>query len=176
MKYFVVVTAFLILGSCQKKNSDIQATEAPKDQQQQGDPTPPPTPPPPLPPTPPPEPPPTSQYPIAELEYSEYIWTNPNDDLHIHVILNAPSTDVITMDVSLVDATALFGRDYTGFASGSAQTQTIVFPPGERIYHLPSVLVSDSPTCRSKFLVKLSTSTGANVRLGPDAEVFLNCP
>lgn len=168
MKTYIVLSAFLVLSACQKDVSAESVTANPPTNQQQGDVTPPP-------PNPPPEPPPTSQYPLAELEYNEYIWTNHNDDIHIHVILNAPSTEVITMDVSLLDSTALFARDYAGFDSASVRTQTIVFPPGERIYHLPSVLISGAPTCGSKFLVKLSTSAGAKVRLGPDAEVFLNC-
>ena len=168
MRYLVLTITFIALSSCQKKEVSAESIKSSPPNQQQGEVPPPPS-------TPTPTPAPTPSYPKAEIEYSEYVWINQNDDIHIHVVLSEASNNVITMQLSLADSTAVYPRDYLGFYAGDPLTQTLVFAPGERIIHLPSVMIPARPTCGSKFLVKLSAGVNEKVRLGTQSDIFLNC-
>lgn len=174
MKYLLVIATFVTLSSCQKKDVSAESVPAPAPNPQQVEVAPPPA----APNPPATSPPPTenaSQYPKADIEYNQYIWTNQSDDIHIHVILSESSTEVITLQITLADSTAIYPRDYLGFDAGGPLTQTLVFPPGERIVHMPSVAIPQVTSCGTKFLIKLSAGTNEKVRIGAQGEVFLNC-
>lgn len=166
MKVLLFLGSFLILNAC-SQSSDKKMTEIPS-------PAPIPAP---IPASNPPAPPitPDSQYPTAGFEFNEYIWTSPNIDLHGHVILSRAFNEAIALDVSLVDLTAQYPRDYLGFYGLNSRSYTIVFAPGERLMHLNSIDVSNSPVCGGKFLMKLSAGPAAKVILGSPAEILLNC-
>lgn len=172
MKILIVLASIVICGACAKK-ADTQATDVTPLPVKQGEENPV-VPPPPNPPALP-APPATSQDPIAEFEYNQYIWTSHSIDVHGHILLSKASTEAITITVSFDDGTAIYPRDYEGFYGGSPRTYTIVFAPGERLMHLPSIYVANSPVCGGKFFMKMSTGADTKVILGSQAEIILNC-
>lgn len=170
MKYLLVVTAFLILCSCQKKNSDIQATDAPRDQQQQDAPPPGPAP------TPPPaEPaPPAPVLPGMAFGFDEYTYDGTHN-IFVELTLSAPSEVPVTVDVELVDGTALFDRDYSGFVGGgNSQKRTVVFAPKQTKIDLPAIFIKNEAVCGSVFTALLTGAQHAKITKD-SAQIFLNC-
>ncbi len=169
MKVLIVLASLIVFGACSKK-TDTQATDVtpPPIKQGEGNPVIPP-------PTNPPVQPPTSQYPTAEFEFNQYLWTSHNVDLHGHIMLSKASSEAIALNVSFVDGTATYPRDYRGFYGENSRTYTIVLAPGERLVHLPSIDVADIPVCGGKFFMKMSAGGDTKVILGSQAEILLNC-
>lgn len=169
MKVFIILASLIVFGACAKK-SETQATDVTPPPVKQGEEAPviPPPPNPPVPPAP-------SQEPIAEFEYSQYHWTSHAVDVHGHIILSKASSEAIAITVSFVDGTATYPRDYEGFYGASVRTYTVVFAPGERLMHLPSIYIANSPVCGGKFFMKMSTGADTKVVLGSQAEILLNC-
>ena len=158
MKYFLVITAFFILGSCQKKNSNVKATEVPTDQLQ-GTP-PPPAPPlsePPAPPPPEPPAPPVVVLPTLSFGYDEYTYQVANE-INIELLLSQASKVPVVVEVELVAGTAIFGRDYAGFASGGGDPRklSIVFPPMQTRFDLPTIIIDNGAECGGEFTAQLS--------------------
>lgn len=172
MKVLVILAGIMVLGACAKK-SDTQVTDVtpPPIQQGDGNPVTPPAPPPPIPPVPPP----TTQYPTAEFEFNQYLWTSPSIDLHGHIMLSKASTEAIALNINLIDGTATYPRDYLGFYCENSRSYTIVFAPGERLVHLPSIDVADAPVCGGKFFMTMSAGADTKVVLGSQAEILLDC-
>ncbi len=172
MKILVVLTSLLVFGACAKK-TDTQATDVTPQPIKQGDGNPviPPPPPPPTPPVPPA----STQDPIAEFEYSQYIWTSHSVDVHGHIVLSKASSEAIALNISFSDGTAIFPRDYVGFYGETSRTYTVVFAPGERLVHLPSIQVADNPVCGGTYIMKMSAGADTKVILGTQAEIVLNC-
>lgn len=169
MKILIVLASIIVFGACAKK-ADTQATDVTPPPVKQGEEVPviPPPAPPPVPPAP-------SQDPIAEFEYTQYIWTGHSVDVHGHIILSKASSEAIAITVSFVDGTAIYPRDYEGFYGASVRTYTAVFAPGERLMHLPSIFVANVPVCGGKFFMKMTAGADTKVVLGPQAEILLNC-
>ena len=172
MKILIVLASIIVFGACAKK-ADTQATDVTPPPVKQGEEVP--VIPPPAPSPIPPVPPAPSQDPIAEFEYNQYHWTSHAVDVHGHIILSKASSEAIAITVSFVDGTAIYPRDYEGFYGASARTYTVVFAPGERLMHLPSIYVANVPVCGSKFFMKMSAGADTKVVLGAQAEILLNC-
>lgn len=173
MKYYVVLAAVLIMSSCQKNSSDKSSPASPPSNQQQGNGLPV-TPGNPPPATPPPGPS-DSSYPTATFEYNEFSYDG-SGEVHLHIILSAASTEAIALDMSLIDGTATYPRDYAGFTTGgNARAQTVVLEPGERMTH-HYVGIPQTAVCGGNFFIKLSAGPGAKVKLGPQANIHLKCP
>ena len=172
MKVLIALVGLMVFGACAKK-SDTQLTDVTPPPIHQGDGNPV-TPPPPIPPIPP-VPPPTAQYPTAEFEFNQYLWTSHSIDLHGHIMLSKASSEAIALNISLIDGTATYSRDYRGFYGENSRTYTVVFAPGERLVHLPSIDVTDTPVCGGKFFMMMSAGADTKVVLGSQAEILLNC-
>ena len=179
MKYFTVLAAFLILGSCQKKGSDIKATEVPINQGQGApvppgpDPAIPPAPPAPEPPAP--APPVPSALPVLSFGYGEYVYDGENE-IHVELVLSQPSTVPVTVDVELVDGTALYARDYAGFLSGgSDRKQSVILAPQQTRIDIPFIYIKNNSGCGTEFSAHL-TSVQQAVISGDSTRIVLNCP
>ena len=116
-----------------------------------------------------------AEAPEATIDETQ-ITVNRNDKIHLHVLLNKKFSEPITVNVNIVDSTARFERDYTGFATGNRKSQPAVFDAGTLVAHFPRILVTSHATCGGKFFVQLSAENGQKIALGPPTEVLINCP
>ncbi len=155
MKYFLILS--FILAGC-AKNSEISANDVEQQSQQKAarklaaD----------------------SQLTVS-FDFTQ-VTANRDDRVHLHVLLSKKMAEPVSVNVSLADATALYQRDYTGFASGNHQVQTVTVEPGSLIAHFPRIVVTKQALCGGKFLVQLSAEKGQSIALGPPAEILINCP
>src|SRR3989338_2670284 len=109
MKYLLVLAVFLTLSSCKesisKKNTTANPAFPPNQQgvppiQPGPDPQPAPTP------TPDPVPVPVT-LPVLSFGYDQYVYDGENE-IHIELILSQPSEVPVTVDVALIDGTAIY--------------------------------------------------------------------
>ena len=129
MKYVLVIVAALALGSCQK-SSDKKSEASPNQQQgtqappAQGQPA-------------PGQPPSPTALPILNFGFDEYVYDGENE-IHMELLLTKASSVPIMVDVSLVDGTAWYPRDYAGFLNGGDDLkQSVVLAPGQTRIDLP---------------------------------------
>lgn len=176
MKYFIVLAAFLVLGSCQqsssKKNTPANSPNPPNAQGQPPvqpgpDPQPAPTP------TPDPAPVPIT-LPVLSFGYDEYVYDGENE-VHIELILSQPSEAPVTVDVALVDGTAIYHRDYSGFMAGGNDLKlSVVFAPKQTRIDLPHIFIQNNALCNTEFTAQLVGAQHAVVNKDT-TRIFLGC-
>ena len=171
MKYFLVIAAVFILGSCQK-SSDVHATAIPNDQVQSAPPDPAPAQS--APPAPEPVVPPAPALPALGFGFGEYVHEG-NHEINIELVLSKASEVPVTVDVELVDGTAVYFQDYSGFLSGGdPQKQTIIIPPNQTTIDLPLIWIEENATCGTSFTAHLLGAQQAVVS-GDSTQVVIKC-
>lgn len=175
MNVILVITALCILSSCQKSSrSDVKATEIPTDQLQGAPPAPVPEPPAPAPPTPEPVVPPAAVLPTLSFGFDEYVHKG-DQEINMELVLSKASDVPVTVEVKLVDGTAVYFQDYSGFLSGGdAQKQTVVIPPNQTRMDLPLIWIQENAACGTTFTAHLSGVQQAVVS-GDSTRVVINC-
>lgn len=153
--------AFLILvlgvfSSCDKltgkSNDDRSAQTVP-------DPIPVPPPPPPLP-HPEPPPPIAETLPEVSFAFAEWVYEGANQ-VHLELNLSKASTETVSVDILLIDGTALYPDDYIGFSGSSANDLKIIvqIPPGTTRFDVPALLIPDGASCDIEFTAMLNKDT-----------------
>lgn len=171
MKYFFVLGALLFLGSCQK-SSDVQATSIPNEPLQAAPPDP--APEQPVPPAPEPVVPPVAALPTLAFGFDEYSHEG-DREINIELVLSKASEVPVTVDVELVDGTAVYFQDYSGFLSGGdPQKQTVIIPPNQTTIDLPLIWIEENATCGTSFTARLSGVQQAVIS-GDSTQVVINC-
>ncbi len=171
MKVILVLAALCILSSCQK-NSDVKATAIPTDQLQGAPPAP--VPEQAAPPVPEPVVPPAAVLPTLSFGFDEYVHSG-DQEINMELVLSKASDVPVTVDVELVDGTAIYLRDYSGFLSGGdPKKQIVVIPPNQTKMNLPLIWIEQSATCGTTFTARLSGAQQAIVS-GDSTKVVINC-
>lgn len=171
MNYILVIAALIIFGSCQK-SSDVQATSIPNDQLQGAPPDP--VPEPPAPSAPETVVPPVAVLPTLSFGFDEYVHEG-NQEVNMELILTKASDVPVTVDVELINGTAVYFQDYSGFLSGGDPLkQTVVIPPNQTRLDLPLIWIEDSATCGTSFTAHLTGFQQAVVS-GDSTRVVINC-
>lgn len=170
MKYVLLLAALLTLGACQK-SSDGKSVTPPKQEGQAA---------PPAAGQPAPGQPPTSQPPIAgalpilSFGYDEYVYDGENE-IHMELLLSQASSVPVTVDIALVDGTALYARDYAGFMTGgNDRMQSVIFAPQQTRIDLPFVYIKNSSACGSRFTAQLNGVQQAVINKS-STQIFLRC-
>lgn len=178
MKYFIVLAAFLVLGSCQQSSSKKSTpATSPTPPNQQGvppiQPGPDPQPQPQPAPTPDPAPVPIA-LPVLSFGYDQYVYDGENE-IHIELLLSQPSEVPVTVDVALLDGTAIYHRDYSGFMAGGNDLKlSVVFAPNQTRIDLPHIYIQNQAKCNSVFTAQLTGAQHAVVNKDT-TQIFLGC-
>lgn len=152
MRFFIMLTAFIFLCSCDNSSSKKNTTFAPT----------PPTPtqnPPPTPPTQPTQPEApvaaTNPLPVLNFVYNEYVYDGSNE-VHLELALSHPSDAPVVVDVALANGTAIYQRDFGGFKwCENNIVQTVTFAPLQTHIDLKPIKIFDRAECDSEFAAML---------------------
>ncbi len=166
--------SLLMLSSCEqitgKKSNPAQAA------QQVPDPIPVPAPPPPL---PHPEPPPVLETPTPpeiSFAFNEWIYDGTNA-VNLELNLSKVSAVPVTVDVLLIDGTAIYLTDYVGFTGSSANDLkiTVTFEPQQTHIDIPAIAIAENANCNVEFTAKLVKKTIESTVLKDSSSIKMPC-
>lgn len=169
LKLLTLILAIGLFTACEQltgtKNDPARAI------QQVPDPIPVPPPPPPL---PHPTPPPIVTKPTVSFEFDEFSHTGDTNQLILNLSLSQPSELPVSVDIILADGTAIYPRDYIGFAGSSANDLkiTVDIPPNTTSFKAPPLLFPAEGNCDVEFTARLNKNTVENADIAKETSTI----
>jgi hypothetical protein len=122
---------------------------------------------------------------LPVVSFTEYeVTVNNQLEARLELQLNAPAIAPVYVQVYLINGTAIYDRDYTGFKGGNRaaeRVRTIKFERGETRKTLPAIgakeiIVNRQQDCRADFVARVDAMSlqGARV-LNSDARITIPC-